>query len=56
MLASGTPFSVYDPAGKRMLSGKTEGTETAIRLDRLEAGCYFLHIDGVESPLKIVRE
>lgn len=50
---SGQCFVVFDPAGKKILEGLTDGNK--IEVKEWAVGAYYLYINGVSYPVSICR-
>ncbi len=52
-------YTMYDFAGRKVLSGNAEGTFTNINISRLNTGVYFVSltsVEGLQTTKKIIKK
>ncbi len=49
-------YVLFDPQGRKVLSGKFNGTTTQINLSQLARGNYLLQIGEKKTPIKLIKE
>jgi hypothetical protein len=49
-------YVLFDPNGKKVLSGKLTGTSTLLDLSKLSRGNYILQIGEQKTPVKILKQ
>jgi hypothetical protein len=49
-------YVLFDPQGRKVLSGKLNGTKTQIDLSQLERGNYLLQIGEKKTPIKLIKQ
>jgi hypothetical protein len=49
-------YVLFDPQGRKVLSGKLNGTTTQIDLSQLARGNYLLQIGEKKTPIKLIKE
>jgi hypothetical protein len=49
-------YIIFDPQGRKVLSGSLEGKTTQLDLSRLARGNYLLQIGENKTPIKLIKQ
>jgi hypothetical protein len=49
-------YVLFDPQGRKVLSGRLTGTTTQVDLSQLARGNYLLQIGEKKTPIKLIKQ